>query len=87
MIMKETYKMSRTVDETIQDVIRELERSIVIHGDWNGYDRDRMIKAICNEFDELMSAWCLEDEAGEHGMIAEARQLAVVCIKYLVCRS
>lgn len=78
--------MSRTVDQVIQGVIAELERSIVIHGDWSGYDRDRMAQTIMAEFREFLSAWQVNDETGEHGMIAEARQLATVCIKYLVCR-
>ena len=79
--------MSRTVEQVIEDVITELERSIMIHGNWEGYDRDRMAEAIMGEFKEFLTAWKENDETGEHGMIAEARQLATVCIKYLVCRS
>jgi len=78
--------MSSTVEETIQGVIAEMERSIVIHGDWSDYDQKRMASAIVDEFREFLCAFSRGDETGPHGMIIEARQLAVVCIKYLVCR-
>lgn len=76
-----------TVEETINAVIVELERSIVIHGDWTDYDRKRMVAAINGEYREFLRASRRNDEKGPHGMITEARQLAVVCIKYLTCRS
>ena len=79
--------MPRTIDATIQSVITELERSIVIHGDWHNYNRSEMVNAITDEMMEFLDAVIVNDEAGVHGMLAEARQLAVVCIKYLVCRS
>lgn len=76
--------MSRTVEQVIEGVIAELERSITIHGDWRDYDRQAMYKAIRDEFEELQTAWYTGDDTGEHGMMNEARQLAVCCIKFLL---
>lgn len=76
--------MSRTVDQVIEGVIAELERSVAIHGDWSDYDRHAMYRAIRDEFEELQTAWYGGDDTGEHGMINEARQLAVCCIKFLL---
>lgn len=77
--------MTKTVDEVIDAVIVELERSIVLHGDWSDYNRQAMYKAIRDEFEELQTAWYGGDDTGKHGMINEARQLAVCCIKFLIC--
>jgi hypothetical protein len=44
-----------------------------------------MYKAIRDEFEELQTAWYGGDDTGEHGIINEARQLAVCCIKLLIC--
>jgi hypothetical protein len=77
--------MSRTVEQVIEGVITELERSITIHGDWSDYSRHDMYRAIRDEFEELQTAWYGGDDTGEHGIINEARQLAVCCIKLLIC--
>lgn len=78
--------MPKTVEQVIGDLITELERSIIIHGDWSDYDQSQMVVAIMGEANEFFDAVKNSDEVGPHGMIAEARQLAVVCIKYLVSR-
>lgn len=78
--------MSRTVEQVLEGIRTELERSVTIHGDWSDYDCHAMYRAIRGEFEELQTAWYSGDDTGEHGMINEARQLAVCCIKFLLMK-
>jgi hypothetical protein len=56
-------------------------RSVAIHGYWGGYGLLRIVRVILGEFLEVLWAVVRCDIHGRDGVIAELRDLAVVCVK------
>jgi hypothetical protein len=59
----------------------ELERSEEKYGDWHDRPLDECMAAVVDELSEVDDAHCINDVNGEHGMMAESVQLAVVSYK------
>lgn len=72
------------LDQTIADVIRGIEDSVLIHGDWQGYTGDKVHETVKGEFEEFDQAHQRGQLHGEHGQIDELRDLAIVAIKGII---
>jgi hypothetical protein len=71
--------------EALGEVITEHDRSVLLHGDWQHYDLEQMMSVIINELMmEAGDAVARGDLHGEHGVIAELKQVASCCLKAMV---
>lgn len=59
----------------------QIVMSVIKHGDWSGYSLPRMLWVLWGELFEVVIAVVRRDLHGPHGVVAEAAQVAVVCIK------
>ena len=71
----------RRLEETIQDLILEICRSVRAHGNWSDYDERAIYNAVTDEHDEYQDAYMEGNIDGHHGQRAELLQLAAVAIK------
>ena len=62
-----------------------LIRSLIKHGHWSGYGLVRMVRVLLAELLEVAWALLRRDLHGPHGVVAEATQVAVVCLKIVHC--
>ncbi|MDD2367035.1 MAG: hypothetical protein PHN84_12805 [Desulfuromonadaceae bacterium] len=77
-----------TVWEAFDDIIREYNRSVDLHGDWSDYTTEQMMAVIVNELMvEAGDAELRGDLHGPHGVICELSQVAVCCIKAIIVLS
>lgn len=58
-----------------------VNRSLALHGDWRDYGLSRIGWVVAGELWEVIWAMLRGDIHGEHGVISELRDLAIVCVK------
>lgn len=68
------------LNQTIADLIKGIEDSVIIHGDWQEYTETDVYIAVAGEFSEYFQAFTSFEVHGEHGQIDELRDLAIVAI-------
>lgn len=69
------------VNDVIDLIMLERQRSLQIHGHWHAYPVDRMLDVTLEELIEAGEAEIRGDMLGPHGVIAELIQTASCCIK------
>lgn len=69
------------LNRIIEDTIRSIEESVLIHGWWEGYDEKAVMQTVSAEMHEYLQAYCDADISGDHGQIVELRHVAVTAIK------
>lgn len=71
-----------TVLDVFRLVVKEYQRSVLLHGDWSDYSTDRMMGVIIHELMvEAGEAEKRGDITGEHGLVNELVQVASCCMK------
>lgn len=71
-----------THDEALMIVNEEYRKAVEKHGpDYK--DNDEFLCVLTEEFNEVLEAFKHNDINGKHGVITEAAQLAVVCLKMI----
>jgi len=69
-------------------ILKERQRSIQLHGNWDDYSIEQMTAVIVNELMvEAVGAVERGDIHGEHGVIRELSQVAACCIKEMMVLS
>lgn len=68
----------------LEEVKRGYVRSIGIHGDWKTYTAGRVLRVVFGEVLELAWAIIRRDRDGQHGIVNELRDCAVVTTKALL---
>ena len=66
-----------------EEVKRGYVRSLQLHGDWSDDTAGRVLRVVAGEFWELLRAVIRRDRDGEHGIINELRDCAIVTTKAL----
>lgn len=68
-------------EQVIADMRGGVERSVRLHGDWEGYPVWRVLWVVLGEFREVVWAAIRFDLHGPHGVVSELRDLAIVAVK------
>lgn len=64
-----------------QQLMNNVTRSVIKHGTWDNYGLGRMLWYLAGELFEVVVAVARGDLHGPHGVVAELRDVATVCVK------